>query len=329
MDVPYGEGPFHQGERRAQALAGGGPSGAAIRTFMPDQHRDFFALLPMILVGIPDADGWPVATMLTGPRGFVSSPDATTLHIAATPRPGDPAAGRIGPGSPVGLLGLDFATRRRNRANGTVMEADGAGFRVAVTQSFGNCPKYIQTRSLRETAAPGPGSEFGPGAGAVEPLSGLDAEAVALIRGADTFFVASGFVASGFVASGFAASGHSGATANGGMDVSHRGGRPGFVRVSGEDLLVPEFRGNRFYNTLGNLLADPRAGLLFVDFGTGDLLHLRGRVSTDWAPAPGLPTGAERFWRFETHGAIRRRAAIPLRWDLAEFSPATLATGIW
>ena len=59
--------------------------------------------------------------------------------------------------------------------------------------------------------------------------------------------------------------------------MSHRGGKPGFVGVQGDTLAIPDFRGNRFYNTLGNLLGDPRAGLLFVDFASGDILQIQGR----------------------------------------------------
>jgi hypothetical protein len=53
-------------------------------------------------------------------------------------------------------------------------------------------------------------------------------------------------------------------------------------------LTIPDFRGNRFFNTLGNLVSDPRAALLFVDFETGDLLHLQGRVEIDWSPTAAM-----------------------------------------
>ena len=300
MDTPV----FHDGEIRAQALAGGGAAGNGIRAFMPDQHREFFPLLPAILLGVPGAGGQPIATILTGAPGFVSSPDPTTLRIAAAPPETDPAAGFVRPGRPLGLLGLDLGTRRRNRANGVIAAADASGLTLAVTQSFGNCAKYIQKRQVRATTSR---------PGAVERLSGLDAEAAALIRGADTFFVATGVAG----------------LDKGVMDVSHRGGRPGFVQVAGDTLAVPDFRGNRFYNTLGNLLADPRAGLLFIGFDSGDLLHLEGVVDIDWTPEGAVPAGTERLWRFRTTGALRRRGALPLRWDLVEASPATLETGAW
>lgn len=207
------DGPFHAGELAAQARAGVTPPGmTGIRPFMPDQHREFFGLLPYLFVATVDETGWPVATVLTGEPGFVSSPDPTTLDVRALPRAGEPGAELFRAGRPFGALGLDFATRRRNRANGVIEAADARGLRLKVLQSFGNCPQYIQTRAV-ETA----------------PASAVAAEAVAVdapevlaqITDADTFFVAT----------------VSGSAENGGVDISHRGGLPGFVKiVDGQSL---------------------------------------------------------------------------------------------
>jgi hypothetical protein len=273
---------------------------------MPDQHREFFALLPYLFVASTDADGWPLATMLAGASGFLRSPDPVTLRVDALPAAQDPAADRFAEGQEIGILGLDLATRRRNRANGAIAARDAAGFTLAVRQSFGNCAKYIQRRAV-EPAPPAPG--------AVAALAGLDPAARALIAQADTLFVASRSRPEAGVA--------------GGVDVSHRGGRPGFVRIDGDTLAVPDFTGNRYFNTLGNLLGEPRAALLFVDFASGDLLQLQGRATIDWdAHAPDLVAGAERQWRFEVVRGWRRRAAVSLRWSFVDYSPATLGTGV-
>ena len=48
-----------------------------------------------------------------------------------------------------------------------------------------------------------------------------------------------------------------------------------------DTLTVPDYRGNRYFNTLGNMLAWPRAAILVPDFETGDLLHLQGRLARD------------------------------------------------
>jgi predicted pyridoxine 5'-phosphate oxidase superfamily flavin-nucleotide-binding protein len=296
--------PFHEDERAAQTLAGVGAGRAAVRSFMPDQHRAFFALLPYLFTATLDDAGWPIASVLWGEAGFVTSPSPTTLLIAALPAAEDPAAAGFVAGSGIGLLGLDMSNRRRNRANGRIVSVD-PGLIVQVAQSFGNCPQYIQTRSPQRHA---------PSAVALERLDRLDDAARAKICASDTFFVAS--------------RSRQDIGADGGLDTSHRGGRPGFVGVQGDTLIIPDFRGNRYFNTLGNLLGEPRAGLLFIDFATGDILQLQGRVSIDWHP-PAAPAGAERLWRVEIERGWRRRGAFPFAWRFGDWAPTTLATGVW
>jgi len=297
---------FHEDEAKAQALAGHQrPGRVAIRPFMPDQHREFFALLPYLFVATPDADGWPMASVLTGEPGFVQSPDPATLGIGALPASDDPAAPTFVVGAEIGLLGLDFTTRRRNRANGRLVAIDKGRLTVAIAQSFGNCAQYIQTREPSPSAAAG---------APVERLDRLDDAARALIAASDTFFVASR---------------SRGGIDGGGLDMSHRGGKPGFIGVMADTLAIPDFRGNRFYNTLGNLLGDPRAGLLFIDFASGDILQLQGRAAIDWHPEGNGPAGAERLWRVEIARAWRRRGAFPFTWRFGDFAPTTLATGTW
>ena len=297
---------FHEDERAAQALAGRVLGDIpAIRPFMPDQHRTFFAGLPYLFVGAIDGEGRPIATVATGAPGFIASPDATHLTIAATLAEDDPAAPHLAEGRPVGLLGIDLSNRRRNRANGTVEGRDATGFAVRVAESFGNCPKYIQVREAEPLDRP---------PGPVEPLGRLDGAARDTIRAADTLFVAS----------------RARAGLSGGADLSHRGGRPGFVAIEGDTLSLPDFSGNRFFNTLGNLLGEPRACLLVPDFGTGDLLVLQGEADVDWTGHDAARfAGAERSWRFHVHRGWRRRTALPFRWSLPQPAPQIAATGTW
>jgi len=310
--------PFHPGEITFQERVGKRDqmelSGRrVIRPYMPQQHRDFFTQLPFIAVGSVDADGWPWASLLVGKPGFIRSPDDRALELDAAPLPGDPLAGSLNPGAPLGLLGIELSTRRRNRLNVRVAGTADGLLRFAVDQSFGNCPQYIQTRDYDFVRDP---RQSGTPA-APERFASFDDATSDLIRNADTFFVASYLEAGG----------HS---AIDGADVSHRGGRPGFVRVAGNTLTIPDFAGNNHFNTLGNFLLNPKAGLLFMDFENGDLVFLTGTVEIIHdGPEVDAFMGAERAWQFTLDHGIRLADALPIRWTLNDFSPNSLISGTW
>jgi predicted pyridoxine 5'-phosphate oxidase superfamily flavin-nucleotide-binding protein len=309
MNIPTKAAPFHAGELRAQQLAGGGPPGFAIREAMPEQHRTFFSMLRYMLVATTDENGWPVASIVTGPAGFVSSPDIDELDIDRNAHWLDGVRSLLHPGKPIGMLGIDLSTRRRNRVNGIVSHIDDAGMHLDVTQSFGNCPKYIQVRDIDHDASASQPV-------ATHAFTALDDKARAMIAAADTFFVAT--------------SSGSNAVAEGGLDISHKGGRPGFIRIDGDTLTIPDFVGNRYFNTFGNILVDPRAAILLVDFASGDVLHLQGTSEVLWnSDETRQLTGAQRLWRFHIQRGARMEHAVGLRWSLKEFAPTTEATGVW
>ncbi|WP_408345543.1 pyridoxamine 5'-phosphate oxidase family protein [Paraburkholderia aromaticivorans] len=302
--------PFHAAELAAQQRAGvrsqADSSGRrGIRRSMPDQHRQFFGEQPFMVFGGVDAHGQPWATVRAGAPGFVSSPDARTLRIEGGVLAGDPLADRWQKGAMIGGLGLQPKTRRRNRINGVVTSVDAAALTVEVRQSFGNCAKYIQSRvpSWVEQGVSGP---------SVPPevatqLSDADRE---LLAGADTFFIASANLEEN---AGLAR----------GVDVSHRGGPPGFVRIKDEHTLTtPDYSGNNFFNTIGNLIHDPRAGLLFIDFATGDLVYVAAVAEIVWDGAElAAFEGAQRLVRFHVREVRRSRGALPFRWSDVEFAP--------
>jgi predicted pyridoxine 5'-phosphate oxidase superfamily flavin-nucleotide-binding protein len=284
--------PFHAGELEAQRLAGAAPGAPPIRSLMPEQHRAFFPLLRFVCLAVPDTEGWPLATLVEGAPGFASSPAPGRLEIAAMPASSDPVRARLAPGTPAGLLGIDLGTRRRNRLNGIVAQVASDGFAVDVQQSFGNCPRYIQVRELQPAArTPGPVLPFD---------AALPARARELLASSSTLFVAS---ASGSAAQGSAA----------GLDISHRGGPPGFARLEGSVLSIPDYNGNRYFNTLGNFLAEPRAAIVLVDFRSGDMLQLQGVVEIDWSAAdPNQTPPVERVWRFRIVRGVLREGAFGL-----------------
>lgn len=307
IDRSAPEPPFHDGEIAMQREAGVAERMArigaqVIRDYMPEQHRLFFPLLPFVIVGSVDAWGQPSASLLRGAPGFVSSPDPKTLRIEALPLAGDPLARALQEGAPLGLLGLQPHTARRNRANGRVLARDASGFSLGVRQSFGNCPKYIVRRE-----AVFAGDEALAAASLEAPLvrDSLGDRERAIIAGADTFFLASAHPGA-----------MTGAERAHGIDVSHRGGPAGFAAfVDADTFAIPDFPGNNFYNTLGNLRLDARAGLLFIDVASGDVLQVEASAEVAIGTHPLAPPDLRaRTVRFRVRRARLFQRASGLRW---------------
>jgi ferredoxin-NADP reductase/predicted pyridoxine 5'-phosphate oxidase superfamily flavin-nucleotide-binding protein len=312
--------PFHGGEQKIQTRVGKREAmenfgQRAIRSYMPDQHREFYQQLPFIVAGSVDEQGWPWASVLSGQPGFINSPDPTTLTISASAIMGDPIAPQLEKeGSALGLLGIEMQARRRNRVNGRVKKTSSTDFSINVDQSFGNCPQYIQSRSIKfnnDSTLPTINKS-------IEKFTELSHESSETIRLADTFFVSS------YVQTTDKPNIQ-------GVDISHRGGRPGFVKVDGNTLTIPDYSGNNFYNTLGNFLVNPKAGLIFIDFSTGNLLMLTGSIELLWEDSPEVMAyrGAERAWRFTLKNGVTLKNALPFRASFNEYSPHSLIAGDW
>lgn len=312
------DSPWHAGELAIQESVGAVktmdvPGRLYVRNFLLDQHRAFYPLLHFIVLGAVDPEGDVWATVRAGEPGFLQSPDAATLTVRAARDASDPAESGLENGDAVGVLGIDLMTRRRNRLNGNVRRTSEDGFEVAVVQSFGNCPRYIQNREFRFARPP-----TRPSSAPALHLDALDARAHELIERADTFYVAS------YV------DGHDGIRQ---VDASHRGGKPGFVRIGTDGALtIPDFSGNLFFMTLGNFLLNPKAGLLFIDPDTGDMLQMTGdaKVILD-APEIAAFEGAERLWIFTPRRVVHRPDGLPLRWKMTSegWSPNLCMTGNW
>lgn len=325
--------PWHAGELTLQRAAGVAErmdmvGRHNIRDHLIEQHRQFFLRLPFVILGTVDTAGDAWATLRADHPGFLRALDARRLHVELGRDATDPADAGMHDGAAIALLGIQLETRRRNRLNGTIrravqatdsVDAAGAahgnapGFDVLVEQSYGNCPKYIFKRDTRFVRDPSVRA-------AIAPLVGdrLDDRARNLVMRADSFFVATYVDLE---------------DGRRQVDVSHRGGKAGFVRVDAQGVLtIPDFMGNTFFNTLGNIVANPRAGLVFIDYASGDLLQLTGaaEVLLD-TPEIAAFQGAERLWRFTPRGVVYRAEALPLRWTDCDdgASPYVLPTGDW
>ncbi|MEV4229398.1 pyridoxamine 5'-phosphate oxidase family protein [Streptomyces bobili] len=288
-------GIYHAGSRTLQDRVGvrdladhvGRSVGEGIRSVA----AAFLELQPQLVLAAADPGSGAVwASVIAGSPGFVRATGPRQISVRGGPAPADPLAAALAtPHTPVGTIALDPRTRRRMRLNGRLRPTP-RGFAVDADQVFANCPKYLQKRETYETVSgrpPGPPRHGGE----------LDPDQAAFVAAADTFFLAS--------------------VREGGADASHRGGNPGFVRVvSPGELAWRDYPGNAMFLSLGNLMADPRAGLLFLDWTTGRTLQLTGEARTEFGP------DGERTVRFTVTHTLDTPAALPLRWSAPEYSPA-------
>ena len=301
--------PFHHGEQKVQERLGVRDIEAwarkVVHDHLPEQHRDFYTSLPFLVVSARDGKGRPWVTLLDGPDGFVNSPDPRHLVIESKPVQGDALEGSFGIGSDVGILGIELATRRRNRVNGRVAGNGSGIITFGVDQTFGNCPQYIREREWRRI-------DDEP-SGRAKSGTRLTASQQSWIESADTFFIATGYRGEG-------------ESTTFGMDASHRGGDRGFVRVLDDRRLqFPDYAGNNHFNTIGNLILDPRAGYLFIDFETGSLLQVTGTASIDWdSEELSQFPAARRLVTLDIEEFVELPAAVGLRWEADAESVRTL-----
>jgi predicted pyridoxine 5'-phosphate oxidase superfamily flavin-nucleotide-binding protein len=267
---------FHAGELAVQSKAGVRAEAARLTRMLEPVTLSggiaaFLSERTFLVVTGRSASGRLWTSPLVGSPGFLEARSTAQLAVHAAPLTGDPLRGML-PGQKVGLTAIEFATRRRVRINGLLVEAGTDGFMVEVEQAFGNCPQYIQQRLLA------PDDPDHAPFGAIRQGAKLEPDDVALIRAADTFFLGT-------------------INPDRGTDASHRGGAPGFVRVDDRGLWWPDYPGNNLFNSLGNLAVDPEAALLFFDFPTGRTLQLSGTAQIEWGPParPGDDGGTGRI----------------------------------
>lgn len=299
--------PYHAGELAVQQKAGvqdmASRIGQSIRSDIPETAATFLSQQRFVILGSVDAQGQVWASLLRGRPGFLSVPDENTLHIVSSTTAGDPLMCNIRGQCTAGLIAIDFSTRQRMRINGSAKRIQ-EGIQISAEQVYSNCKKYIQARRLDSASdAPLVHAEESFRPSEPRPFSTLSETQTASINTADTFFIASHHQ-------------------NRGVDVSHRGGAPGFVRMLDNHTLIwPDYAGNTMFQTLGNLQTNPAAGLLFINFKTGSRLMLTGQAKILW-DSPHMKTmpGAERCVHFSLKSGIEVRDTAPQRWTFENYS---------
>lgn len=295
---------YHAGELAVQQRLGQSEIAARlsrmVRDEIPDAAAEFLADQPMVVLAAADGTGRIWTSLVTGPPGFVHvdtrSDEREQIAVDALPVTGDPLHDVLtGKAHRVGMIAVQPQTRRRMRVNGVAVPT-GAGLLIQPDQVYANCPKYISRRHVEGVVAV-------PDKHVRRHADALDARTGQMVSAADTFFIGS-------------------ADTEGNTDASHRGGNAGFLQVlSPNRLRWPDYRGNSMFMTLGNISANPRAGLLIPDWDAGATLQLTGSAEIIWESGPGAQCAVE----FTIEEVVELTDVSPLRWSSAELSPANPA----
>jgi len=263
---------YHSGELQAQRRAGvrdlAERVGRIIGPTIPAAAAAFLAQRTFVVTSTSSSDGSVHASILSGDVGFAATLDPTTIALRPGGGDGETVRRDLSETASIGLLAIDFSTRRRMRVNGTAV-VNGSSITISTREVYSNCQQYIHAHE-----------EAGWTNAAVVTRAGhLDGRQRALIASADTFFIASHHPERG-------------------ADASHRGGDPGFVSVTPASVSWLDSPGNNMFNTLGNLLVHDRCSLLFVDFQSGDTLRIDGRASIEWSEPRRISVAVDEAVRF-------------------------------
>lgn len=322
--------PWHEGEERMHRLTKVENQENPNSPYLTPGAAQMLQRAPLLALGTVDGEGrpwatlWggetplaqPVAQSVVGIRTMVDSKYDPVVDVLY----GGCADGEVireqGVGRMVSALTIDLEKRRRVKLYGR-MVAGALGnigphndtespasvgqvqLVVKIEQSLGNCPKYINCKRIYPVL-PEPKS--------ISDTTPLPQEALGLIAKADTIFISS-------------------CDHDKDMDMNIRGGPPGFVRVQSNNdsstvLVWPEYSGNNLYQTLGNLQTSPKAGLVFPDFETGDVLYVTGDTEIlIGKEANALIPRSRIAVRLTLTGARFVQKGLPFRGELLERSP--------
>lgn len=304
------QNPFHEGELQVQERVGvlkeGAQNGVVIQDSIMKGALRYISQQPIAVLGSLDHEENVWASVFVGRPGFMRADDERTISFdlsTLTHNPYDPFWKNIKQNPQVGMLAIELASRRRLRINGRITRESDKKLTLNVEESYPNCPKYIQRRHIttpqqEENSIPR-SSENG-------NLLGLPQQSI--INKSDTFFVAS-------------------VHPERGVDASHRGGNPGFVKILNDQTLrIPDYPGNSMFNTLGNFTSDPRAGLMFVDFESNRTLQLTGRAEIlyDMEGGEQETGGTNRYWDFHIDRWIENSPSSQMTWEFLDYSPHNL-----
>jgi len=301
--------PYHPGEIAAQNKAGTRGAAAELAAVMTSSlnfssnHDEFLAAQNFsVLTSVDTVSGDVRVTPLFGKTGDLNAVSENEIVISRNCIPVGDILYNCPPTTPLSLLAIDLQQRRRLRINGmakSLATDSDSGLLLEVQEFSPNCPKYINQRKIvfdKQGAAPINASAIR------EERTHLTESDQAFVRAMDTLWI-------GSYAPGV------------GADTNHRGGQPGFIRVTSANTIEwPEYRGNGMFFTSGNLELNDKAGVTLIDFDSGSFIQMTGRAEVDWQH-DGRYEGATRVIRYQIEHLVRTDQATTHRWQRLDYSP--------
>ncbi|KAF5693455.1 FAD-binding protein [Fusarium denticulatum] len=323
-NMPSATSEWHEGELAVQKQLKVPRRGNPTFPGLAPQYGMRVMQSPLVALGTLDSEGRPWATVWGGDRGFARPVAEGVLAFnSSVDTRHDPvfralwdgiddegvkegAINRPNGGEGKGMAGLSIDLETRDRvklvgnmiAGATVEEGKAVQMAMAVTESLGNCPKYLNKKDIVP-------NEMAPEL--VSDKLPLSQGALDLVAAADMFFLSS----------------TNGVT----MDTNHRGGSPGFMRIiknekDGLDLIYPEFSGNRLYQTLGNFRVNPLVGIAIPDYNTANVLYATGSASILVGDeASSYLARTKLAVKISITAAKFVKSGLPFRGALGEYSP--------
>ncbi|RDH86071.1 MAG: hypothetical protein DIZ80_00965 [endosymbiont of Galathealinum brachiosum] len=300
-------GPFHEGELAVQTKLGvsdiARSNGTVITNRIPGAALNFISQQSMVILGSTDINSRIWTSAIFGSSGFIEALDAETVRINFSDTSisiTDPFWSNIQSNAQLGMIVIELGSRRRLRINGQIEKISEQIYHINIDQAYPNCPQYIQRRHIMHARKNNDLNK-------VSDLNGcsLNLNQINIIENADTFFVSS-------------------AHPDHGNDVSHRGGKPGFIQIiNNSQLRIPDYPGNSMFNTLGNFDVNPNAGLVFIDFINKKILQLTGQAKVLWhIEDTDIETaGTLRYWQFDIESWRESTIDFDIEWEYLDASP--------